>query len=234
MRRGRIGLLVAAAFAGLLVAALLPAGSGARQATVLRVKVDGYAFALFGNCPDVDPLPPGTVCREAQLAVFREGVSIDGGSVAPPKTPWVVSVFQYTVTIDPNGDGVLTDERFGFRFLDPAAVTYDREHLAFASLQTEIPMNDGTTADVDFRWQAISGRFVYGNDGPALGDFGLVRKFVDRCSTEINQGHQKFRVAAMTGTFDGTPVHSYTSFPAAYISFNHFAFIDVDHGGCSP
>src|SRR5436190_1624714 len=118
--------LVAAAFAGLVVAALLPTASGARQAAVQRFKTDGYAFALFGNCPDVDPLPPGTVCREAQLAVFREGVAIDGGSVAPPKTPWVVNVFQYTVTIDSNGDGVLSDERFGFRFLDSTAVTYDR------------------------------------------------------------------------------------------------------------
>src|SRR5438045_9743251 len=112
----RIRALVAVAFAGLVTAALLPGGLSARQSTVLRFKADGDAFALFGNCPDVDPLPPGTVCREAQLATFREGVAIDGGSVAPPKTPWVVNIFQYTVTIDSNGDGVLSDERFGFRF----------------------------------------------------------------------------------------------------------------------
>jgi hypothetical protein len=225
---------VVAALAGLLVVTLLPAGSAASEATVMRFKTDGYAFAFFGNCPDVDPLPPGTVCRDAQLAVFREGVAIGGGTVAPPKTPWFVTVFQYTVEIEPNGDAVLTDERFGFRFLDPTAVTYDREHLAFASLQTQIPMTDGTTVDVDFRWQAISTRLVFGNDGPSLGDFGRVRKFVDKCSTQVNQGHQKFRVAAMTGTFDGAAVQSYESSPSAFISFNHFVFIDVEHGGCTP
>ena len=87
---------------------------------------------------------------------------------------------------------------------------------------------------MDFRWHAISDRSVYGNDGPALSDFGLVGKFVDKCSTVVNQGHQKFRVAAMSGTWNGSPVHSYTSFDSAFISFNHFVFIDVSHGGCQP
>ena len=41
-------------------------------------------------------------------------------------------------------------------------------------------MTDETTAEVDLHWQAISGRLVYGNDGSSLGDFGPVRKFVDR------------------------------------------------------
>jgi hypothetical protein len=90
----------------------------------------------------------------------------------------------------------------------------------------------GRIAGLDFRWQAITDRFVFGNDGTSLGDFGLVRKFVDKCSTQINQAHQKYRLAAMTGTFDGTPVHSYITFPSGYISFNHFVFIDVTHGGC--
>ena len=34
----------------------------------------------------------------------------------------------------------------------------------------------------------------------------------------------------MTGTLDGSPVHSYTAFDAGYISFNHFVSVDVTHG----
>ena len=114
--------------------------------------------------------------------------------------------------------------------VDPADVTYDREHLAFASLKTEIPWDDGSVAHVDFHWEAIGDREVYGNDGPALEGFGLVRKYVDKCTTQVNQGHQKFRISSMTGTLDGTPVHTYTSFPAGFISFNHFVSIDTTHG----
>ena len=87
-----------------------------------------------------------------------------------------------------------------------------------------------STVDVDLEWRAISDRFVYGNNGPALSDFGLTRHHVDNCSTQVNQGHQKFRLAAMAGTVNDEPVRSYTAFPAGYISFNQFVFIDAMHG----
>ena len=63
--------------------------SGADGTTVARFKTDGYAFALFSNdCPDsAEPPAAGTVCRETMIQLFREGVAINGGSVAPPKTP---------------------------------------------------------------------------------------------------------------------------------------------------
>ena len=72
------------------------------------------------------------------------------------------------------------------------------------------------------------------HDGTALDEFGLVRHVVDECSTQVNQGHQKYRFAEATGTFDGEPVHTYTAFPAGYISFNHFVFIDANHGPTCP
>jgi hypothetical protein len=34
----------------------------------------------------------------------------------------------------------------------------------------------------------------------------------------------------MTGTVDGQPVHSYVIEQSAYISYNHFVFIDATHG----
>ena len=104
------------------------------------------------------------------------------------------------------------------------------EHLAFASVDTVIPMSDGSTVSVDLSWEAIAGREVFGNDGPALVDFGLIRHTVNRCTTQVNQGHQKFRISRMTGTIDGVSVQSYVAVPSACISFNHFVFIDASHG----
>jgi hypothetical protein len=221
---------------GLIVLAtgVLTPSSGADGTTVARFKTDGYAFAVFSeDCPDTaEPPPAGTVCRETTIELFREGVAIDGGSLAPPKTPWSVFMSQATLTfVDDEGNLEASDERVGFLpVVDPANVTYDREHLAFASLNADIPWDDGSIAHVDFHWEAIADREVYGNDGPALEDFGLVRKYVDKCTTRVNQGHQKTRISSMTGTLDGTPVHTYTAFPAGYISFNHFISIDTTHG----
>ena len=156
-----------------------------------------------------------------------------GGSVAGPKTPWSAFLSEATLTFGPDGDFVVSDERTGFLpVIDPADVTYDQQHLAFASLKAEIPWDEGGTSTVDFTLEAISDRFLYGNDGPALDDFGLVRKFVDKCSTQVNQAHQKSRIASMSGLFDGAPVHTYTSFPSGAISYNHFVSIDVTPGWC--
>jgi hypothetical protein len=197
--------------------------------SVARFKVTGYAFAVVGNCPQMPD--PGTVCREAFIQVARESVAIDGGGLAPPKTPWGAFYYESTVTFQAGGDAVETDIRWGFLdFIDPSAVTYDRQHLEFASVDAEIPLSDGSAVAVDMDWHAVSERFVYGNDGPALSDFGLIRHHVDRCSTQVNQGHQKFRVAAMTGTVNGSAVHSYANSVAGFISLNHFVFIDAAHG----
>jgi hypothetical protein len=226
------GFLVGLA-ASLLLALVCSSTAGSSSTTVFRTKVDGYAFALFGDCPDVEFLPPGTVCREGFIAVFREGAAgPDGGTVAPPKTPWSAFFLQHTLTFPADGgEPTESDVRFGFvPDIDDSLVTYDRQHLSVASVVTAIRLSDGTTATFNFHWNAISDRSVYGNNGPSVGDFGLVRHYVDQCSTQVNQAHQKFRVAEMTGTFNGTPVHTYSSFPAGYISFNHFVFIDVTHG----
>jgi hypothetical protein len=200
--------------------------------SVARSKVTGYAFAIFGNCPQTpEPPPPGTVCHEAFIQVFRESFAIDGGGLAPPKTPWQAFYYESTATFQAGGDPAETDVRWGFLdLIDPSAVTYDRQHLEFASVDVEIPLSNGTAVAVNMDWHAGSERFVYGNDGPALSDFGLIHHYVDRCSTQVNQGHQKFRVAAMTGTVNGAAVHSYTNSEAGFISLNHFVFIDATHG----
>lgn len=216
----------------LLLALLSSLPASAAPTSVQRFKTDGYAFAAFGDCPDtVAQPPPGTVCTDRQITIAREAVAIDGGGLSAVNTPWSAFLYEATLTFPATGDPVVSDERFGFTpSIDDAAVTYDRQHLAFASVRTDFSMSDGSTVAANLTWQAISDRMVFGNDGPALSDFGLVRHSVDRCTTEVNQGHQKFRVAAMTGTLDGVPVHSYQSGPSGFISFNHFVFIDATHG----
>lgn len=213
--------------------ALLPtSAASAAPTSVQRFMTAGYATADFGDCPDTVALPPpGTVCNDQQITIAREARAIDGGGLSAVDTPWSAFLYEATLTFQAMGDPVATDERFGFvPSVDDASVTYDREHLAFASVRTDIPMSDGSTVAVDVSWQAITDRSVFGNDGPALSDFGLVRHTLDSCSTQVNQGHQKFRIAAMTGTLDGRSVHSYQSGSSAAISFNHFVFIDATHG----
>lgn len=110
------------------------------DSSVARFKTDGYALADFGNCPDVPEPPAGTVCTDAFIEVFREAVAVGGGSVAGPKTPWSAFLSEATLTFGPDGDFVASDERTGFLpVIDPADVTYDQQHLAFASLKAEIP-----------------------------------------------------------------------------------------------
>ena len=77
---------------------------------------------------------------------------------------------QATLTfVDDEGNLEASDERVGFLpVVAPANVTYDREHLAFASLKADVPWDDGSVAHVDFHWKAIQDREVYGNNGPRL------------------------------------------------------------------
>jgi hypothetical protein len=71
----------------------------------------------------------------------------------------------------------------------------------------------------------------HGSTGlPAGEPFAQESLVADAVALQVNQGHQKFRIAAMAGTLDGNSVHSYRSSPSAYISFNHFVFIDATHG----
>lgn len=227
LRMGRLALVVA-----LLLALATSSPASAAPTSVQRFMTAGYASAGFGDCPDTVALtPPGTVCTDTVIQLVREAVAIDGGGLSAVNTPWGALLQRVTLTFPATGDPVATDERIGFvPSIDDASVTYDRQHLAFASVRTDIPMSDGSAVAVDLSWQAISDRMVFGNDGPALSDFGLVRHSVDRCTTQVNQGHQKFRIAAMTGTVDGISVHSYRASPSAFISFNHFVFIDATHG----
>jgi len=83
---------------------------------------------------------PGLFAPTRSSRSFGEAVAVGGGSVAGPKTPWSAFLSEATLTFGPDGDFVVSDERTGFLpVIDPADVTYDQQHLAFASLKAEIP-----------------------------------------------------------------------------------------------
>jgi hypothetical protein len=229
----RRGVLVAAVAA---VASLLGTGPIAQaapgQATVLRFMTDGYAGTYFGGCDFINPPGPLT-CHETHVEVFKEGVSGVPTGTAPPKTPWAVVIDDYTVSFasgGPDAVPVVLADRTGF-VLDPA-VTFDQQHLSFLTVDAQVPMSDGSTFDFQGDWSSISGRFQFGNNGPSLQDFGLVRHYVDRCNTANNQAHQKYVIANMTGTLNGVPVQSYPGLGLDFIAHNHFVFINVTHGSC--
>ena len=215
----------------LLLTSVTPAGA----AFVVRVKTDGFADATFPTakgavppCPDTEAPPPaGTVCHEVTSSIFRDNVAVGGGPVAPPLSHWVVNINDYTLTFTDN-DGNATVSDFVGGALDDPDVTFDREHLQSASVDADVPLSDGSTVTIHFDWSAISPRFVFGNNGPA----GGARHVMTACSNTIDQAHQKFVFASMDGTYNGVSVHSYTAFPAAFISFNHFVLIDGAHGDC--
>jgi hypothetical protein len=217
-----------------MVAIVASAATASGQATVLRFKTDAFAESAFGSCDFLYPPGPLT-CHETDVQVVKEGVGgVPGGTVAPPKTPWAIFIDDYTLSFTSGGPDavpVLSDERTGF-LLDPT-VTFDQQHLSYLTVDAQVLMSDGSTFHFAGDWTAVSGRTLFGNNGPALGQFGEVRHHVDRCDTTNFQAHQKYVFATMAGTLNGSSVGSYPDLVGLdFIAYNHFIDIAVTHGDC--
>jgi hypothetical protein len=147
------------------------AAPASADTSVLRFKTLGFMSANFGDCLDTGHEPPaGTVCHDAVVQVFREAVSIGGGDLSGRNVPWAAVYFDLTATFLGDGRVVETDQRFGYQpFIADSAVTYDQQHLAVASVVTDIALDDGSTVHLDLDWQAISDREVYGSKGRPSG-----------------------------------------------------------------
>jgi hypothetical protein len=235
---GRPGLrgVGVAAIAILLQASFAPAALLAGDPTIFRHPVYGGAEAVFGTCPDVaevEQIPAGTVCEETYVIFLRSYAAFEGGSISRAHAPW--GIFAQTVRLEFAGSGQepnVTVLREGFGIIPdevPGTAAVDTPHLQTATLDVQVPMSDGSTYELAATWHAATERMHFGNDGPAT---GLPRHYVDRCVTVVALGHQKFVYAAMSGTLNGEPVHSYTSTNAAAIFNNNFTYITVPHGGC--
>ena len=96
---------------------------------------------------------------------------------------------------------------------------YDRARLAFAGMSGatldfndvdpvtfELTPNGRTVTVGPFEWTAASGVYVFGSDGPW---FGPPHLYVDRCVTQVQNGHNRFATAHVTGTIDGVSVDNF-------------------------
>jgi hypothetical protein len=142
----------------------------------------------------------------------------------------VLSVVRHTLTF-PGGGADPTESDVVTGFTDHPEVTFDQQHLSAAHLVADdVAMDDGTTLDVVADWTATSPRMLYGNDGPSLADFGKVRHLRDDCVNDVNQGHQKFRLAHVHAVVDGVPADDLGTF--AFLAANHFVSVEVHPASC--
>jgi hypothetical protein len=163
------------------------------------------------------------VCHEWDIVLYRNGTTAEPGGVAPPNSRWVLLALRHTLTFAGDGSEPVESD-VGFGFLDGADVTFDREHLEYASVRAPgLELTDGSVVDLAATWTATSGRSVYGNDSPALADFGLVRHFRGDCINVVNQGHQKIRKARVQSVVDGVE----SPYSGGVISTSQFTSVKV-------
>ncbi len=208
--------LVALAAGSLLLAGTAQA---APSASTGQVKVDGYLIGYPGDCGDTAPAAP-LVCHEWVLNAYRH----NGSS-------WQLLALRHTLTFP--GAGADPDESdVAFAFVDGADVSFDRQHLSSATVRAHgLSLSDGSTVDLDATWTAVTDRLVAGNDGPALGEYDLVRHVHEDCLTANNQVHQKLRNARVDAVIDGVPSVYDGAF--AFISLNQFISVEVHARACA-
>lgn len=223
-----------AAVAALIAAlALVPASAGARSgpsASTFLEKVDGFLQGYPGDCPPAEAPQDPTVCHEVVLTAWHVGTTENPAGVPASKNPWVLVVTRHTLTF-PGGGADPTESDVVNGLTTAATVTFDRVHLSSAHVvATDVAMEDGTTMDVDATWDATSPRMQWGNDGPALGEFGRVHHLHGPCVNLVSQAHQKFRLAHVHALLNGVPSDDLSIF--AFLAYNHFVTIEVHPASC--
>ncbi|HET6167601.1 MAG TPA: hypothetical protein VFE07_12300 [Marmoricola sp.] len=210
-----------------LTAASAESGRSAEQS---MEKVYGFLQGYPGDCPPAEAPQDPFVCHEVVLSAWWIGT--DGqGTIPRSKNDWVLAVTRHTLSFPGGGaDPVESDVVTGFT--DHPAVSFDEQHLSAAHLVADdVAMSDGGALDVDATWTAVSDRLQFGNDGPSLADFGLVRHLHEDCVNMVSQGHQKFRLAHVHTLLNGVPVDDNSIF--AFLAFNDFRSIEVHPASCA-
>ncbi|MFL6158116.1 MAG: hypothetical protein ACJ72D_18650 [Marmoricola sp.] len=229
--RARSIAAVATATIALGLALVQPAAvASGPSATKSAEKVLGFLQGYPGDCPPAEAPEEPLVCHEVVLAAWRIGTNDAPGTMAPPKTSWVLSVVQHTLTF-PGGGGDPTESDVVEGFTTHPLVTFDRQHLTSAHLVAAgVAMSDGSTMDVDATWTATSARLHYGNDGPSLAEFGHVRHQHEVCLNALYQAHQKFRLAHVHAVLNGVASEDLSTF--AFLAYNHFTSLEVHPARC--
>jgi hypothetical protein len=228
MRRTHFALVLAATLGVVVAAAGTSAAAPAtRSSSTITEKVDGFVHGYPGDCPDDLPSTP-LVCHEWDIVLYRNGTTAQPGGVAPPHSRWVLLALRHTLTFAGDGSEPVESDA-GFGFLDGADVTFDSEHLAYASVRAPgLELTDGSVVDLTATWTATSGLSVFGNDSPALADFGQVRHFHDDCINVVKQGHQKIRESRVQSVVDGVE----SPYGGGIISTSQFTSIEVHSQKC--
>lgn len=223
--------LALATLAVLVLPALTYTASAESQPAAQRAmeKVYGFLQGYPGDCPPAEAPQDPFVCHEVVLSAWWIGT--DGkGTIPKSRNAWVLSVVRHTLSF-PGGGADPTESDVVTGFTDHPTVTFDEQHLSSAHLVANgVAMSDGTTLDVDATWTAVSDRLQFGNDGPSLADFGLVRHLHEDCVNLVSQGHQKFRLAHVHTLLNGLPVDDNSIF--AFLAFNDFHSIEVHPASC--
>jgi hypothetical protein len=216
-----------------LVARPFPAE--ATNVETFHLLVTGAAYVLESTCPwDVRPAPE-TECVDSFVIYFQEGHPSDEHV---RRQPWVLFVAETRYIFhSPDEPDTVLHERFGT--LEGALGSVDTTHLMKATVADSVPMDDGSTFDVDLRWD-MSGRplNVAGTDGPILEE-GVPwgSHVVDRCTTENWHAHQTWRDGGeLSGDLDGTDVASllFPDFYPPFVGRGVFTIAISSHGpGCS-
>jgi hypothetical protein len=230
-RRAALAMAVLAALALPTLTVLAPATAESRRSAERAMeKVYGFLQGYPGDCPPADAPQDPFVCHEVVLSAWWIGT--DGkGTIPKSENHWVLSAVRHTLTF-PGGGADPTESDVVTGFSETPVVTFDQQHLSGAHLVADdVPMSDGSTLDVDATWTAVSDRLQFGNDGPSLADFGLVRHLHEDCVNVVSQGHQKFRLAHVHTVLNGLPVDDNSIF--AFLAFNDFHTIEVHPASCS-
>lgn len=204
---GRLTLLT------LLVCSIVGMPTGTRAAENLNIKdFAAGAVAAYNVC--IRQQNGDDLCEDFIVTYGRFG----GTHLGEGLTPNSISLEHYRAFIHP--DGTVTELTPEVGFTDDVSGAFDSSHLTFARMSgATLPLYDidpatgalspnGRTATLGpFEWTAASGIYVFGNDGPF--GFGLPRLFVDRCITQIENAHERFATARVTGTINGVSVDAY-------------------------
>jgi len=196
----------------LVCSALLWMAPAARAANIVKINHSGEgAVAAFLTCaPELN----GDLLCEDFIVNYNRVFS----ARQDPLFVTAAELDHSKAHIHPDGSATVFLDEVGFS--DNANGFYDGQLLTVAHM-------DGITLDMNdidratgaitpngraitlgpFDWTAASSIYVFGNDGPF--GFDLPRKYQDRCVTLLENAHERFTTAHVTGTIDGISVENY-------------------------
>lgn len=211
------------------VAWLGPPSARAADVFQFHLLVTGVASTQVWDCPFAAGPPPAadTECVARFAFVAQEAPPKEGAR----RAPWTLFAGEGHVLFHPDGSDELLRERTGF--VEGVDASVDRRLLS-ARVNATVPMDDGSTVDIDLTWDMAGTRLnVAGIDGP-IEEPGVPwgSHFHDRCLTANWLAHQTWREGGqLSGSFDGVDVASLYQDPH-FVGRGVFTITTADHGGC--